>query len=132
MNNAGSSKILEEELIKKTICKKKSKITLSILTIMTEPYDILEDLAQQKANITVTQLIQTSSSQRTQLSKGIYQAIVLKPKRKRRVLLEQKLKTTSVWCEAKVGKNIIDLIIDTDVSGCVTTHNFIKDMGLKI
>ena len=45
MNNARLSKILEEELIKKTICKKKSKITLSILTIMTELYDILEDLA---------------------------------------------------------------------------------------
>ena len=132
MNNAGPSKILEEELTRKTIRKKKSKIALPVLATMAEPYDILEDLAQQKANIIVAQLIQTSSSQRTQLSKGICQATALKPKRKRRVLLGQKLKTTSVWCEAKVGKNIIDLIIDTDASGYVTTHNFIKDMGLKI
>src|SRR5579884_1693349 len=59
-------------------------------------------------------------------------AITLKPKRKRRVLLGQKLKITSVWCEAKVRKNIIDLIIDTGASGCVATHSFIKDLGLKI
>src|SRR5579884_1848989 len=59
-------------------------------------------------------------------------ATTLKPKRKRRVLLGQKLKTISAWCEAKVGKNIIDLIIDTGASGCVATHSFIKDLGLKI
>ena len=45
MNNAGPSKIVEEELIKKIICKKKSKIALPILATMAEPYDILEDLA---------------------------------------------------------------------------------------
>src|SRR5579884_1587474 len=132
MNNAGPSKTIEEELAKKIIRKKKSKIALPVLTTMAEPYDILEDLAQQKANITVAQLIQTLSSQRTQLSKGIRHATTLKPKRKRRVLLGQKLKTTSAWCEAKVRKNIIDLIIDTGASGCVTTHSFIKDLGLKI
>src|SRR5581483_3845394 len=132
MNNAGPSKTVEEELAKKIIRKKKSKIALPVLTTMAKPYNILEDLAQQKANITVAQLIQTSPSQRTQLSKGMRRATTLKPKRKRRVLLGQKLKTTSAWCEAKVGKNIIDLIIDTSASECVTTHNFIKDLGLKI
>jgi len=44
----------------------------------------------------------------------------------------QKLRTTSAWCEAKIGKSFIDLIIDTGASGCVASHNFIKEMGLKI
>ena len=132
MDNAGPSRTLIEELNKKIIRKKKGKIALPVLATMAEPYDILEDLAHQKANITVAQLIQTSPSQRTQLSKGMRRATALKPKRKRRVMLGQKLKTTSAWCEAKVGKNIIDLIIDTGASGCVATYSFIKDMGLKI
>ena len=99
---------------------------------MAEPYDILEDLAQQKANITVAQLIQTSPSQRTQLSKGMRCATTLKPKRKRRVLLRQKLKIISAWYEVKVKKNVINLIINTNISGYITIYNFIKDMRLKI
>ena len=69
MEEAGSSNLNNAKIVKKTIHKKKEKAALPVLATIAESYDILEDLAQQKANITVTQLIQTSPAQRTQLSK---------------------------------------------------------------
>ena len=44
-DDARLSKILEEEMNKKIIHKKKSKVALPVLATMAEPYDILEDLA---------------------------------------------------------------------------------------
>ena len=44
----------------------------------------------------------------------------------------QKIKTTSAWCEAKVGTTMIDLIIDTGASGCVATQHFLQTQGIKI
>jgi predicted aspartyl protease len=132
MEEAGPSNSRQENPAKKTVRKKKGKVALPVLATMAEPYDILEDLAHQKANITVAQLIQTSPAQRTQLSKGMRRATTLRPTRKRKAMFGQKLRTTSAWCEAKIGKNFIDLIIDTGASGCVASYAFIKEMGLKI
>ena len=47
-------------------------------------------------------------------------------------MIGQKVRTTSAWCEAKVGTVPIDLIIDTGASGCVASHDFLKKYGIKI
>jgi hypothetical protein len=47
-------------------------------------------------------------------------------------MIGQKVRTTSAWCEAKVGTVPIDLIVDTGASGCVASHDFLKKYGIKI
>ena len=47
-------------------------------------------------------------------------------------MLKQNVKTTSAWCNAKVGRTMIDLIIDTGASECVVTHHFLKSQNIQI
>jgi len=68
-------------------------------------YDILEDL---------------------KLSKDLRRPVRPRIISKRKTMVEQKLRTTSAWCEAKIGNAPIDLIIDTGASGCVVSHEFLK------
>ena len=65
------SPILTAEIIPSKIKKKKGKATLPVLAGRSMPYDILEDLAATKANITIGQLIRTSPEQRLKMSKGM-------------------------------------------------------------
>ena len=85
-----------------------------------------------KANISFGQLIQTSPEQRLKLSKGLRRPV--KPRRisKRKAMMGQTLRTTSAWCEAKIGTVPIDLILDTGASGCVVSHEFLKKWNIKI
>ena len=89
-------------------------------------YDILEDLVQAKANISIGQLIRTSPEQRLKLSKGLRRPVRPRRTSKRKAMVGQKLRTTSAWCEAKIENAPIDLIIDTGASGCVVSHEFLK------
>ncbi|CAG8581340.1 7253_t:CDS:2, partial [Ambispora leptoticha] len=50
--------------------KRKAKAELPVLASRAVPYDILDDLAAAKANITIAQLIKTSPEQRIKMSKG--------------------------------------------------------------
>ena len=86
----------------------------------------MEDLVQAKANISIEQLIQTSPEQRLKLSKGLRRPVRPRRTSKRKAMVGQKLRTTSAWCEAKIGNAPIDLIIDTGASGCVVSHEFLK------
>jgi len=106
--------------------KKKDKAVLPMLANQSPTYDILEDLVQAKTNISIGQLIRTSPEQRLKLSEGLRRPV--KPRRisKRKAMVEQKLRTTSAWCEAKIGNAPIDLIIDTGASGYVVSHEFLK------
>ena len=45
-------------------------------------------------------------------------------------MVGQKIRTTSAWCEAKIGTVSIDLIIDTGASGCVASNDFLKKHGM--
>ena len=55
-----------------------------------------------------------------------------KTARKTTGMVGQKIRTTSAWCEAKIGTVPIDLIIDTGASGCVASNDFLKKHGIKI
>ena len=59
------------KIIPSKIKRKKGKTTLPVLAGRSTPYDILEDLAATKANITIGQLIRTSPEQRLKMSKGM-------------------------------------------------------------
>ena len=118
--------------LEKRIRKKKGKAVLPVLADQSLPYDILEDMVDAKANILFGQLIRTSPEQRLKLSKGLRRPV--KPRRisKRKAMIGQKLRTTSAWCEAKIGTVPIDLILDTGASGCVVSHEFLKKWNIKI
>ena len=112
--------------------KKKGKAVLPVLANQSSAYDILEDLVDAQAKISFGQLIRTSPEQRLKLSKGLRKP--MRPKRipKRKTMIGQKLRTTSAWCEAKIGTVPIDLILDTGASGCVVSHEFLKKWNIKI
>jgi len=112
--------------------KKKGKAVLPVLANQSPTYDILEDLVQAKANISIGQLIRTSPEQRLKLSKGLRRPVRPRRTSKRKAMVGQKLRTTSAWCEAKIGNAPIDLIIDTGASGCVVSHEFLKKWNIKI
>ena len=65
------SPILTAEIIPSKIKRKKGKATLPVLAGQSTSYDILEDLAATKANITIGQLIRTSPEQWLKMFKGI-------------------------------------------------------------
>jgi len=72
MEIAETSKTLDGNIEeKKKIKKKKGKAILPVLASKATPYDIAEDLATMKANITVAQLIETSPAQRVKMSKAM-------------------------------------------------------------
>ena len=107
--------------------KKKGKAILPVLASKVPSYDIVEDLASVKANITIGQLIKTSPEQRLKMSKGMRKPMQPKRVKKRKAgMTAQKTRMTSAWCEAKIGNVPIDLIIDTGASGCVASNEFLK------
>ena len=119
---------------KKDTKKKKGKAAQPVLAARSVPYDILDDLTTSHANITFGQLIRTSPEQRLKMSKAMRRPTQSKRKTTRKAtgMIGQKVRTTSAWCEAKVGTVPIDLIIDTGASGCVASHDFLKKHGIKI
>jgi len=132
MAEAGPSKTSEQNKVEQKK-KKKGKAVLSVLASKAVPYDVIEDLANTKANITFAQLIEASPSQRIKMSKGMRKPIQKrKPTRKTAMYGNNKVRTTSAWCEARVGKALIDLVIDTGASGCVVSHDFLKRNDIKI
>jgi hypothetical protein len=122
------------KIISSKIKRKKGKATLPVLAVHSMSYNILDNLASTQANITIGQLIRTSPEQRLKMSKGMRKPFQPKriSKRKAPGMVGQKVRTTSAWCEAKVGTVPIDLIVDTGASGCVASHDFLKKYGIKI
>ena len=121
-------------IVPKKDTKKKSKAAQPVLAARSVPYDIVDDLTTTKANITIGQLIRTSPEQRLKMSKAMRRPTQTKRKATRKAtgMVGQKIRTTSAWCEAKVGTVPIDLIIDTGASGCVASHDFLKRHGIKV
>ena len=112
--------------------KKKGKAILPVLADQSTLYDILEDMVDAKANISFEQLIQTSPEQRLKLSKDLRRPVKSRRVSKCKAMIGQKLRTTSAWCEAKIGTVPIDLILNTRASGCVVSHEFLKKWNIKI
>ena len=94
-----------------------------------DPYAILQDLQNTKANITFGQLLQVAPEVRKDLIKGM-----CKPKEENINVFNNQpsTRTTALCCSASIGKVPITLIVNTGASGSVVSKCFLDDHGFKI
>jgi hypothetical protein len=98
------------------------------ITKAIQPYSIIQDLKDQKANITFGQLLQIAPSIRIELVNG------LRRKREEEISAYNNIstRTTALCCSANVTSIPITLIIDSGASGSVVSKTFLDKHGLTI
>jgi hypothetical protein len=93
-----------------------------------EPYSIIQDLKDQKANITFAQLLQVAPSIRAELTHGLR-------KKKEETSAFNSLpstRTTALCCAANINGIPITLIIDSGASSSVVSKAFLDDHNIHI
>jgi hypothetical protein len=92
------------------------------------PYSIIQDLKNQKADITFGQLLLIAPSVRTELVNGLRRS-----KEETSAFNEQHSnRTTALCCAASINGIPVTLIIDSGASGSVVSKAFIDEHGITI
>ncbi|CAG8787818.1 13134_t:CDS:10, partial [Gigaspora margarita] len=119
---------------KKVIAKKrKTKPVEHLIISNIQPYFIMTDLQNKKADITYAQLFQVAPNIRKEMNKITSIGRITTMKVVEFCLKQDKEeKTTSMYCEAQVKGCPILLILDSGSSGCVVAANFLKELDIPI
>ncbi|CAG8759700.1 2525_t:CDS:1, partial [Ambispora leptoticha] len=103
------------------------------ISSLVTPYSIVADVRDKPANITIGQLLQVTASMRQELSRSLQKKrIVSRKKVQANVNIQPTLKSTALYCDAKVYDQVIPLIVDSGSSGSVVTSHLLNDLGIRI
>ncbi|CAG8530301.1 3786_t:CDS:2 [Ambispora leptoticha] len=118
---------------KKAVKRKVTKPVEPPVTAKIQPYSIMADLQNKKADITYAQLFQAAPNVRKEALKILRPGRVTKGKLAEFCLnRSDEAYTTSMYCDARVNGRPIILILDSGSSGCVVSAGFLKDSGITI
>jgi hypothetical protein len=98
-----------------------------------QPYNIVADLQQQKANISFGQLFQISPKLRSDVNRSLR-----KPGAARNAKMPAQFSdqigpnATALYCDAEVRGRAIPLIIDSGAAGSIVSCQFLNDVGIAI
>ena len=112
---------------KRVVLKKKKPVQPSIAAHI-QPYNIVNDLQQQKANITFGQLFQISPKLRSDAGKSLRKPTVRSAKFSHQVSPS----TTAMYCDATIHSRKIPLILDNGAAGSIVSCELLNDLGIPI
>lgn len=98
-----------------------------------QPYNIVADLQQQKANISFGQLFQISPKLRSDVNRSLR-----KPGARNNTKMSAQLSdqigpnATALYCDAEVRGRMIPLIIDSGAAGSIVSCQFLNEVGIAI
>ena len=120
---------------RKTLASRRKSIDedLPQIASLIPKYSIVADLQNQKADITYGQLLLSAPGMRQDLVKSL-QKKKTPPKRKQRtnIGIRSGHKSTALYCDAKVNKKTIALIVDSGSSGSVVSSHLLQIVGMNI
>ena len=97
-----------------------------------QPYNVVVDLQQQRANISFGQLLQLSPKLRSDVRRSLR-----KPGSRNAKIVAQFVdyvasNPTALYCDAEVKGRLIPLILDRDALGSIVSCQLLNDLGIAI
>lgn len=97
-----------------------------------QPYNIVADLQQQRANISFGQLFQISPKLRSDVGKSIRKPGTRTTKLAAQFSDQDNPNATALYCDAKVKGQEIPLILDSGAAGSIVSCRLLNDLGIAI
>ncbi|CAB4392219.1 unnamed protein product [Rhizophagus irregularis] len=118
---------------KKTVVRKRhpQKVQPSISAHI-QPYNIVADLQQQRANISFGQLFQISPKLRSDVGKSIRKPGSRTAKLAAQFSDQDNPNATALYCDAKIKGQEIPLILDSRAAGSIVSCRLLNDLGMAI
>ena len=135
VTNKESEKAITAVRPKKKIVLRKKKLILKAqpsIAAHLQPYNVVVDLQQQKANISFGQLLQLSPKLRSDVGRSLR-----KPGSRSAKIVAQFVDNvapspTALYCDAEVKGRLFPLIVDSGASGSIVSCQFLNDLGIAI
>ena len=115
-------------LKKKRVIIKKKKIVQPSIAAHIQPYNVVNNLQQQRANIMFGQLFQISLKLRSDAGKSLRKPVARSAKFAHQVAPS----TTAMYCDATVRGRKIPLILDSGAAGSIVSCELLNDFGILI
>jgi hypothetical protein len=97
-----------------------------------QPYNVVADLQQQRANISFGQLFQISPKLRSDVGKSLRKPATRSAKFSAQLSDKSGGNATALYCDAQVRGHDIPLILDSVAAGSIVSCQLLNDLGIAI